>query len=93
MIISGKDKGKTGAVERVFQKEATVLIPGLNTYKKHVKPRGEGRPGEIMTLSRPLNVSKVMVVDPKSKLPARIGFRFDGDKKIRVTRKFGTDLK
>ncbi len=92
VVISGKDKGKQGIVERVWQKEATVLVPGLNVYKKHVKPRGEGRPGEIMTLSRPLNLGKVMVVDPKSKLPARIGYRFEGKKKIRVTRKYGTDL-
>ena len=92
MIISGKDKGKQGAVERVFAKERTVLVPGLNTYKKHVKPRGEGRPGEIMTLSRPLNISKVMLIDPKSNKPARVGYKFDGGKKVRVTRKYGNEL-
>lgn len=92
VVISGKDKGKQGTIEKVFAKEARVLVPGLNTYKKHVKPRGEGRPGEIMTLSRPLNVSKVMLVDPKTKKPARIGFKFEGDKKVRVTRKYNTEL-
>lgn len=91
-VMTGKDRGREGRVERVWPKEAVVLVPGINEYKRHVKPRGEGRPGEIMTLSRPISVSKIMVIDPKTKQPTRVGYRFDGDKKIRVSRKSGADL-
>ncbi len=92
MVMAGKDKGKTGKIERVFPKKGKVLIMGVGEYKRHVKSRGDGKPGEIMTLPRPISVAKVKIVDPKSKLPTRIGFRFDGEKKIRVSRKSNADL-
>ncbi len=57
-MLSGKDKGQTGAVERVFVKEDKVLVAGLNLYKKHQKPRGEGKPGGIVSLARPVAVCR-----------------------------------
>jgi large subunit ribosomal protein L24 len=92
LITAGKDKGKTGKIERVFSQEAKVLIPNINTYKKHRKPQGEGKPGEILTLSRPLPVGNVALVCTKCKQPTRVGFRFDKDKKIRVCRKCDADI-
>jgi large subunit ribosomal protein L24 len=87
IISAGKDRGKQGSVERVFVKEGTVLIPGLNVYKKHKKSQGENKPGEILTLSRPYVISKVAVICPKCKQQTRVGYKWEGDKKVRVCRK------
>lgn len=87
VITVGKDKGRQAKIEKVFLKDNTILLPGLNQYKKHRKPQGEGRPGEILTINRPIAVSKVAVVCPKCKLPTRIGMRVEGKKKSRFCRK------
>lgn len=86
-IMTGRDRTRQGRVERINLSENTILVPGLNQYKKHRKPQGENRPGEIVTLDRPINVSKVALICPKCKQPTRIGYRFVGDKKERVCRK------
>lgn len=85
-MLSGKDRGKQGKVERVFPKDGTVLVPGINTYKKHVKKRDD-RAGEVVTVSRPIAAGKVAVVCPKCKLQTRIGMSLIGDKKVRICRK------
>jgi large subunit ribosomal protein L24 len=92
IVTAGKDRGRTGQVEQVFPLEMRVLVPGVNQYKKHRKPQGENRPGEIVTLSRPLNMGNIAMICPKCKLPTRIGIRLDGDKKIRICRKCKNDL-
>lgn len=86
MILTGKDRGKTGKVEKIFATDEKVLIEGINQYKKHVK-RQNDRPGEIVTLNRPLGVSKVALVCPKCKSITRIGYQIDGDKRSRICRK------
>ncbi len=92
IVTVGKDRGRTGRIERVYPETDLVLVPGLNEYKRHRKPQGQDRPGEIATISRPLAVSKVAIVCPKCKLPTRIGYRLDGAKKIRICRKCDNDL-
>jgi large subunit ribosomal protein L24 len=87
IITTGKDKGKQGIVERIFVKEGTILVPGLNLYKKHKKSQGENKPGEILTLSRPYAISKTALICPKCKQQTRVGFRWENDKKTRVCRK------
>lgn len=86
-VTVGKDNGRQGRIERVFLDRDAILVPGVNQYKKHRKPQGENRPGEIATLDRPINVSKVALVCPKCKQLTRIGYRFVGDKKERICRK------
>jgi large subunit ribosomal protein L24 len=92
LVTAGKDKGRQGQVERIFRDADLLLIPGVNQYKKHRKPTGEDRPGEIVTLSRPLPTGNIALVCPKCKLPTRIGYRLDGDKKIRICRKCKNDI-
>jgi len=92
IVTVGKDRGRTGRVERVFPQRQLVLVPGLNEYKRHRKPQGQDRPGEIATISRPLATSKVAIVCPKCKQPTRVGYRLDGAKKIRICRKCNNDL-
>lgn len=91
-VMTGKDKGRQGKIDRVFLADKKVLIQGVNQYKKHVKPQGENRPGEILTLSRPMPVSNVALVCPKCKQITRVGYRLEGTKKIRVCRKCNVDI-
>lgn len=86
-VTVGKDKGRQGRVERVWPKEGTILIPGVNQYKRHRQPQGEKRPGEVVTLDRPISGAKVALVCPKCKQATRVGFRLVSGKKERVCRK------
>jgi len=86
-LIYGKDKGKEGVVEKVYQKANKVLIPGINLYKKHIKKNEKMPQGGIIEVPRPLAVSKVMLICPKCKKPSRVGFLKERKKKFRVCRK------
>ncbi len=79
-VIKGKDRGKTGIVSRSFPKENKVLIEGINTYKKHRKPRKEGEKGEILVLSKAIAASNVMLLCPKCGKPTRVGFIIEKNK-------------
>ncbi len=91
-VTTGKDRGRSGKIEKVFPEKRLILVQGVNQFKKHRKPQGEGKPGEILTLSRPLQVSKVALVCPKCKQPTRVGYRINNDKKVRVCRKCNADI-
>lgn len=93
-ILLGKDRGREGKVERVFLKEGQVLVAGINLYKKHVKPRGEGKQsqGGILSVSRPLSISKIALICPKCKVQTRIGYLFSGGDKVRICRKCQAEI-
>lgn len=86
-IVSGKDKGKTGKVEKVFTKIGKVLVTGVNQYKRHLKARSQGQKSEIVTITKPLSMQNVALVCPHCKVQTRIGFRIEKSGKIRVCRK------
>jgi len=86
-ITGGKDKGKTGKIEKVFPKLHRVLVPAINMYKKHVKPRDPRRPAGIIDIVRPLPVGSIALICPKCKKPTRIGFLITDGKKVRICRK------
>ena len=86
-IVRGKDKGKTGKVERVLPKEKKVLIPGVNEFKRHQKGRMKGQRSEIITIVKPLPVSNVKLLCPKCHQPVRVGFTLEKDKKVRICKK------
>ena len=86
-ITSGKDKGKTGKIEKVFPGLDMVLVPGINTYKRHLKQRDPRRPAGIIDIVKPLHVGAVALVCPKCNQPTRIGFVFENGKKARVCKK------
>jgi large subunit ribosomal protein L24 len=88
-IMMGKDKGKTGKVERVIHEKSQIVVEGLNIYKRHVKGfRGQTQ-SEIKPFSRPLPVSKVSLIDPKTKKPTRVGYKMENDKRVRFAKKSG----
>lgn len=86
-IMVGKDRGREGKIEKVFPRDQTVLLPGLNVFKRHLKPKGEGRSGGIIDVSRPLTASKLALICPKCGLPTRIGYKLLNGKKVRICRK------
>jgi large subunit ribosomal protein L24 len=86
-IILGKDRGRTGKVEKILPKKASVIVTGINVYKKHLKSKGQDQPGGIIDITRPLSVAKVALICPKCKIPTRVGYQGSGNQKIRICRK------
>ena len=93
-IIAGKDKGKRGAVVRVFEKngKCRVIVSGANLVKKAIKRRSQQDAGGIAEVEAPLDISNVALVCKKCGRPVKAGYKIDGDKKIRVCRKCGETL-
>ena len=91
-VLTGKDKGKRGEVVRVNLKKETVIVSGVNIVKKAMKKRSQQDQGGIAEVEAPLHISNVGIVCKKCGKPVRIGYKFDGDKKIRVCRKCGDIL-
>ena len=92
-ILSGNDKGKTGEVLEVIPKADKIVVKGANIRKKHVKPRKQGEEGGIIPVECAINSSKVNVVCSKCGKPARIGYKVENDKKVRICKKCGTVIK
>jgi large subunit ribosomal protein L24 len=92
VVISGKDAGRESRVERVFPDENKVLVEGVNTVKKHMKPRGQTMQGGIIDRDMPIDASNVMIVCPKCDTPTRVGHRVDDKGKHRVCKRCGGDL-
>lgn len=80
-IIKGKDQGKEGIVKKAFRSEKTVMVEGVNLYKKHQKPKGDKAPGGIITLNRPLPVENVKFICPKCGQSVRVGYKIEKDQK------------
>lgn len=90
IVISGKDKGKKGRVLRTYPRENRVLVEGVNMVKKHAKPSQDNPQGGIVSQEAPIHASNVMLVDPKTGEPTRIGMKvLDNGKKVRVAKKSG----
>ncbi len=91
-VISGKEKGKRGEVERVIPKENRVVVGGVNVRTRHARPSQSNQQG-LYTFEAPIHVSNVMLVDPSSGQPTRVGHRFtESGEKLRVSRKSGEDI-
>lgn len=88
VVITGRDKGKTGSVLRVFPAENRVLVQGINMVKRHTSPRA-GQTGGIVEKENPIHASNVALVDPKDNKPARIGFKTVDGRKLRFARRSG----
>ena len=94
MVISGKDKGKTGKVIRVEPEKQRVYVEGLNMIKRHQRPV-PGRPNlQVGVIEReaPIHISNVSHVDPKDHKPTRVGITREGGVRKRVTRRSGAEL-
>jgi large subunit ribosomal protein L24 len=88
VVLTGKDKGRQGAVLKVFPKEQRVLVEGLNMVQRHTRPTQFDPQGGIKNKEAPIHLSNVAVVDSNGK-PTRVGFRVEGDKKVRFAKTTG----
>jgi large subunit ribosomal protein L24 len=97
-VISGKDRGKTGRVLRVDPKHERVYVEGMNIQKRHIRPRTvrdtqrAQEIGGIVEREGPIHVSNVMLVDPKSGEPTRVGVKREDGRRVRVAKRSGAEI-
>ena len=90
VVITGADKGRRGEVLQVMPKDERAVVRGIRVVKRHTKPTGMGQPGGIIEKEGPIHLSNLMLVDPKSDKPTKVGFRLlDGGRKVRVAKATG----
>lgn len=94
IVRNGKYKGQTGTVLATHPRDNKVTVEGVNIIKKHVKPNRAYPQGGIIEMTKPIDVSKVAIVDPSTKKASRIGYMFDKDgNKVRVFKSSGKEIK
>ncbi len=91
-IISGKDRGKTGKVLRVFPGAGKALVEGLNLVKKHVRPRKQGEKGQRVSVPAAIDISNIMLICPKCSKSSRVGYKISGKNKFRICKKCGSEI-
>ncbi len=91
IVITGKDKGKSGVIDRVFPSQNRVLISGVNVRKVHQKPRKSGEKGQTVEKNFPIHASNVMIVDASGKR-TRVGKKIVDGKMIRISKKSGNAI-
>ena len=95
IVISGKEKGKTGKVIRTDPKKDRVFVGGLNMVKRHQRPNPARHNAQVGVIEKegPIHISNVAIVDPKDKKPTRVGIRRDDEgRRMRVTKRSGAEL-
>ena len=92
-VNAGNDKGKTGKVLSVLTEKDRVIVEGVNLVSKHTKPNSKQPQGGIIKQEAPIHISNLQLIDPKSGKPTRVGYKMDGDKKVRFAKKSGEEIK
>lgn len=90
MVVSGKEKGKTGIVHAVIPEKGRVIVTKLNMIKRHTKPNAQSRQGGIVEKEAPIDISNVMIYCDKCAKPVRVGYNVSEDgTKVRACKKCG----
>jgi len=93
-VISGNNKGKKGRVLEVIRKTDRAIVEGVNMIKKHTKPNASAPQGGIIEKEAPVHISNLMLVDPKTGKPTRVGRKLNDDGKlVRISKKSGEEIK
>lgn len=92
VILSGKDKGRSGNVVKMMPKDGKLVVEGVNVAARHRKPTQANPQGGIERSEAPLHISKVAIADPKTGKPTRVRFEEKGGKKVRVAVKSGETI-
>ena len=92
VVLSGKDKGQTGTVEKVMPKDGKIVVEGVNVATRHRKPNQQNPQGGIDRFPAPMHISKVALADPKDGKPTRVRFEEKDGKKVRVAVKSGETI-
>jgi large subunit ribosomal protein L24 len=91
VVITGRDKGKSGEILRVLRDENRVVVQGVNMVKRHQRQTMQAQ-GGIIEKEATIHVSDVAHIDPKTSKPTRVGYRMDGERKVRVARRSGETI-
>ena len=86
VVITGRDKGKSGEILEVLRAENRVIVQGVNMAQRHQK-QSMNQEGGIVQKELAIHVSNVALIDPKSEKPTRVGYKMDGERKVRVARR------
>ncbi len=90
VVMTGRDKGRTGEVRQVMPTENRALVTGVNLVRRHTKPSAQNAEGGILSKEAPIHLSNLAVVDPKTGKPTRVGFKvLDDGRKVRVAKRSG----
>ena len=92
IVLSGKDRGRTGTVAQVMPKDSKVVVEGVNVVARHRKPSQANPQGGIDRFAAPMHISKVALADPKDGKPTRVRFETKDGKKVRVAVKSGETI-
>lgn len=94
LVITGNDKGQKGRVLEVIRKTNRAIVEGVNMIKKHTKPNAESPQGGIIEKEAPVHISNLMLVEPKTGEPTRVGRKLnDNGKLVRISKKTGEEIK
>lgn len=85
-LLLGKDQGKTGKVVKVLAKEGKAFVEGVNAYKRHIRKMGQNE-GGILEINKPVNMSNLALICPACKKPTRVGYKIEGENKLRICKK------
>ena len=92
VVLSGKDKGKEGVVQKAMPTEGKVVVEGVNTAKRHRKARTATETGGIIDIDKPIDASNVAVISPSDGKATRVGYKLEGGKQLRVCKRTGVEL-
>ncbi len=92
-VNAGNDKGKTGKVLSMDLAKNRAIVEGINMVSKHTKPNAKQHQGGIIKQEAPIHISNLNLIDPQSGKPTRVGFKVEGDKKVRFAKKSGEEIK
>ena len=92
-VNAGNDKGKTGKVLEVIPAKDRAIVEGVNIVSKSTKPNAKHPQGGIIKQEASIHISNLQLIDPKSGKPTRVAMKIEGDKKVRVAKKSGEEIK
>ena len=93
IVLAGRDKGKTGKVQKVLVSEQRAIVEGINMVSKSTKPSAQNPQGGIVKQEAPIHISNLSLIDPKSGKATRVSVKHDGKNVIRIAKKSGEEIK
>ena len=93
IVLAGRDKGKTGKVQKVLVSEQRAIVEGINMVSKSTKPSAQNPQGGIVKQEAPIHISNLSLIDPKSGKATRVSIKHEGKNVIRVAKKSGEEIK
>lgn len=91
-VLVGKDRGRSGTVEKVFPIKGQILVPGINLVKRHIGKRITGGKGTMVEIPKPINLSNIALVCPHCQHPTKVGFKVNGQGKLRICKKCSKEI-